>query len=140
MMRALRIVIIAVAFAGLAAACGDDDGADTTTTAAPAETTTTAAETTTTTTTAATPGDDGVLEIELRGFAFAPSSVTVPVGTTIEWVNRDGVDHTTTSSTGEWNQGLAQNDTFRYVADSPGEFDYVCTIHMGMAATLIVEG
>lgn len=142
-MRSTRTAVAVITLALVAAACGDDAGPTTTqapTETSPAdETTTTAPPVDETTTTAATPDDDGVVRIEIRSFAFSPSEVTVPVGTTVEWINLDAADHTTTAP-GEWDALLANNDTFQYVADTPGEFNYVCNIHMGMAATLTVEG
>jgi plastocyanin len=135
---ALGVTLVA---AVMVAGCGDGDAGTTTTTGAVTTTTSAAATTTATaTTTTAAPSDGDAVVIEIRGFAFSPADVTVPVGTTVEWVNRDGADHTTTASSGEWNAGLGQNEVFRFVADAPGEFPYVCTIHMGMAGVLIVEG
>jgi plastocyanin len=140
-MSTTRTGLAIVALALLAAACGDDDAATTT---APPETTTSVGEptmppTTMAATTTTAPTDDGTVVIEMRGVAFAPAEVTVAVGTTVQWVNRDFADHTTTAN-GEWDAYLAQGDTFDYVADTPGEFAYVCTLHLGMAGTLIVEG
>lgn len=135
-MRTMRIGLAAALLAILVVACGDDDAGTTTTAGAPSETTAPSGETTTTT----PESDDGVVVIDIRGFAFAPVDATVAVGTTVRWVNLDATEHTTTAGGGEWNATLAANDTFEYVADTPGEYDYVCTIHMGMAGTLTVEG
>jgi plastocyanin len=135
-MRTMRIGFLAALLAILVVACGDDDAGTTTTTEATSETTAPSGDTTTT----APAPDDGVMVIDMRGFAFAPVDATVAVGTTVRWVNLDAVDHTTTDSGGEWNATLAANDTFEYVADTPGVYDYVCTIHMGMVGTLTVEG
>lgn len=134
---------LALAVAVVAAGCADDEAAPTTTdpvatTAAP---TTTVAETTTTapaTTTTAPDGD--VMIIEITGFVFSPAEVTVAVGTTVEWVNLDQTEHTTTAADRSWNATLGHTETFWYVAEEPGEFLYVCTIHLGMAGVLIVEG
>jgi plastocyanin len=133
---------LALAVAVMAAACGDDQAATTTTEpAATTAPTTTVAETTTTapaTTTAAPDGD--VVVIEITGFIFSPAEVTVPVGTTVEWVNLDQTAHTTTAADGSWNATLNHTETFWHVMEEPGEFPYVCTIHMGMAGVVIVEG
>lgn len=136
-MKTTRLIVAITALALAAAACGDDDAA-TTTTAPPIVDTTGPGETTTTA--ATTLPDDGAVVIEIRGFAFSPTEVTVSVGDTVRWVNFDSTEHTTTSNGGEWDALLGNGETFEYVADTAGEFSYVCTLHMGMAATLTVEG
>ena len=78
---------------------------------------------------------------------FSLEDLTVPVGTTITWVNRDSVPHTTTQGTGpnkpgsaEWDSGvLMQNQPFSLTFDKPGTFAYFCTIHPNMLATITVE-
>ena len=78
---------------------------------------------------------------------FSLEDLTVPVGTTITWVNRDSVPHTTTQGTGpnkadsaEWDsEVLMQNQSFSFTVDKPGTFAYFCTIHPNMRATITVE-
>jgi plastocyanin len=134
-MRTMRTGLAVALLAILVVACGDDDAGTTTTTMA---TTTTAAAGETTT--IPDPPDDGAVVIDMRGFAFSPVDTTVSVGTTVRWANLDATEHTTTAGGGEWNATLSANETFEYVADTPGQYDYVCTIHMGMVGTLTVEG
>ena len=38
--------------------------------------------------------------IEISNFSFQPGQLTVPVGTTVTWVNKDGEPHTVISLTG----------------------------------------
>lgn len=137
-MKATRLIVAITALALAAAACGDDDA--TTTTTAPPIVDTTDGPGETTTTAATTLPDDGAVVIEIRGFAFSPTDVTVSVGDTVRWVNFDSTEHTTTSNGGEWDALLGNGETFDYVADTAGEFSYVCRLHMGMAATVTVEG
>jgi len=78
---------------------------------------------------------------------FSLENLTVPVGTTITWVNRDSVPHTTTQGTGpnkadsaKWDsEALMQNQSFSLTVDKPGTFAYFCTIHPNMQATITVE-
>lgn len=80
--------------------------------------------------------------------AYDPLTMTVPVGTTVRWVNQDTVAHTVTSGTsdgtiaapsGLFDSGfLEQGDTFTYTFDEVGEFPYHCTPHPWMIGTVIV--
>src|SRR5262249_22147823 len=60
---------------------------------------------------------------------FLPSEITVPVGTTVTWMNHGNVSHTTTS-VGVWDSGrLGPHQHWSAVFAVKGTFDYVCTIH-----------
>ena len=80
-----------------------------------------------------------VTTIELKTFMFSPSSVTIPVGTTVVWKNRDAEPHTVASVEGRFRSGaLDENETFTFTFDSPGTYRYVCSIHPQMIGTVIV--
>jgi hypothetical protein len=66
--------------------------------------------------------------------------VTVAVGDTVRWTQRDSISHTTTSDTSLWNSGLlGLNQTFTRVFDAPGTFRYHCIPHPSMRGTVIVS-
>src|SRR5437879_13249243 len=44
--------------------------------------------------------------VTIQSSAFAPASVTVRVGDTVGWTNRDPFSHTSTSDTGAWATGV----------------------------------
>ncbi len=75
---------------------------------------------------------------------FAHQDLTVQVGDTVVWTQRDGTTHTTTSGTpgnldGVWDSGvLNQNQTFSRTFTQPGTFLYFCSIHTSMTATITV--
>jgi plastocyanin len=72
-------------------------------------------------------------------FAFNPNPISVSVGDTVRWTNNDPVDHTTTSA-GNWNSGsLTPGASFSEVFESPGTFNYFCSIHPSMTATVVVN-
>lgn len=91
-------------------------------------------------------GED-VVEVETRRgdddepeFVFDPQFITVDEGTTIEWVNTDGVFHTVTSSDSidsrsggdEFNATISsEGATFEWVADEAGLQPYYCSPHSG---------
>jgi plastocyanin len=72
-------------------------------------------------------------------FAFNPNPITINVGDTVRWTNNDPVDHTTTSPD-NWNSGsLTSGTSFSEVFESPGTFNYFCSIHPSMTATVVVN-
>ncbi len=79
-----------------------------------------------------------VTDIEIKGFAFNPVEVTVTVGTTVRWTNRDSMGHTATSQTGPgtliqsgmFDSGLLElGDSFEFTFQAPGRYDYYCVPH-----------
>ena len=79
--------------------------------------------------------------VEIRGMEFHPAVLTVAVGDTIVWINRDIVPHTAAASgRTKWDTGqLRQGEMGRYVARRAGVARYVCTFHPTMHGTLIVR-
>jgi plastocyanin len=39
-------------------------------------------------------------EVKIDNFSFGPVTMTVPVGTTVTWINRDDIPHTVVQSAG----------------------------------------
>lgn len=76
---------------------------------------------------------------------FTLENMTIEVGTTVAWVNRDTVRHTSTSGVsptgdGTWDSlDLNPNQQFSFTFDEVGEFPYFCTLHPTiMTATVTV--
>jgi plastocyanin len=78
--------------------------------------------------------------VEIRGMEFHPAVLTVAVGDTIVWINRDIVPHTATASgRRDWDTGqLLQGQTGRYIARARGIARYVCTLHPTMHGKLVI--
>ena len=77
--------------------------------------------------------------ITIEGMQFAPASFTVKQGDTVVWENRDLVPHTVTAH-GTCDSGpIAAGKSWRLVAKKAGRFEYACTLHPTMKATLVVE-
>ena len=77
---------------------------------------------------------------------FTLENLTVSLGATITWVNRDAVPHTATQGTGPtaaenavWDSGsLIQGESFSLTLEQAGTFAYFCAIHPNMQATITV--
>lgn len=48
--------------------------------------------------------------VEISGFEFSPSELTVSVGDTITWINRDIAPHTATADDDSWDTGTLNTD------------------------------
>jgi plastocyanin len=78
--------------------------------------------------------------IEIRNFSFQPTTLRVPAGATVTWVNRDDVVHTSTSDAGVWESGFLSTDaSYSRAFTAAGQFPYHCTPHPNMQATIVVE-
>jgi amicyanin len=79
--------------------------------------------------------------VSIKDFAFAPGATTVKVGTTVTWTNQDQDPHTVTSAGSGGplrSPTLQQGQSYRYTFSTPGRYDYLCTIHPFMTATVTV--
>jgi plastocyanin len=79
--------------------------------------------------------------VAIKGFAFAPAALTVKVGTKVTWTNQDSDAHTVTSqgSGGPLNSPAMSNGaTFSFTFTKAGTYQYLCTIHPFMTATVTV--
>lgn len=77
--------------------------------------------------------------VSIDNFAFAPANLTVPVGSTVTWTNKDEEPHTVVANDGSFHSpGMGSQATFSYTFTKAGTFDYVCSIHPYMHATVVV--
>lgn len=77
--------------------------------------------------------------IAIEGMQFAPAAVTVKRGDTVVWVNRDLVPHTATAR-GAFDSGaIAAGKSWKMTATAEGRYQYVCTLHPTMKASLVIE-
>ncbi|MGH3548019.1 MAG: cupredoxin domain-containing protein [Pseudonocardiaceae bacterium] len=77
--------------------------------------------------------------VSITNFAFSPAIVTVKAGTTVTWTNRDQDSHTATAMSGPFHSPtLNTGDSYHYTFTTPGRFEYLCTIHPFMTATVVV--
>ena len=78
--------------------------------------------------------------VAIAAVQFAPDTLTVRVGDTVRWVNKDPFPHTVTSKEGGFDSHeIAPGKSWRYQARKAGVFPYGCALHPTMKATLRVE-
>lgn len=122
------------------AGCGSgDETATTTTITAPRD-----GDTNTTAPGVTSEQNASVVTVEAENIQFEPKVVTVPVGTTVRWLNKDSVLHTVTSGAdrkpdGKFDGTLARaGDEFTYTFTEPGTYEYYCKPHLNMNGTVVV--
>jgi plastocyanin len=135
-----RLLAILAATVLMLAACGDDDD-------------TTAPETTAAPGTTADPaepdpgqaepgpeqaGEETVVNVTM---SFEPATVEIAAGDTVRWENTSGLPHTVTSTSGgmDFDESLSSTGSVSITFDEPGTYEYECTIHPGMAGTVVVS-
>ncbi|HLX28474.1 MAG TPA: cupredoxin family copper-binding protein [Casimicrobiaceae bacterium] len=78
--------------------------------------------------------------VQIDGFAFKPSTLTVKQGDTIVWHNADPLPHTVTSKDAGLGSGdIPANGNYRVTVRKKGSFQYICTLHPIMKGELVVE-
>ena len=76
---------------------------------------------------------------------YIPSKITVEKGSSVTWINEDSAFHSVTSGVYDEPTGLFDSgymdpyQTFSYVFDTSGTYDYYCTLHPWMEGQVIVE-
>ncbi|MRH89728.1 plastocyanin [Nocardia sp. SYP-A9097] len=77
--------------------------------------------------------------VTIGNFAFAPASLTVPVGTTVTWTNRDEEPHNVAAGDGGFHSpNLGAGATYTFTFTKAGTFTYICAIHPFMHGTVVV--
>jgi amicyanin len=81
----------------------------------------------------------GVNHMNMQNVAYQMAHIQVRVGTTVTWTNQDSVPHSVTFKNGMKDSGLLyQGQSFSYTFNSPGTYQYYCTVHPYMVATVTV--
>ena len=79
-------------------------------------------------------------QVTIDNFTFNPPRLTVKVGTTVTWTNRDDIPHTVTAKTLAFiSKALDTDDTFSFTFAQAGSYAYFCSLHPHMTGTIVVE-
>jgi plastocyanin len=78
--------------------------------------------------------------VNIDNFVFGPQTLTVPVGATVTWTNKDDIPHTSVSTEGVFKSKVLDTDEkFSYTFTKPGTYPYYCTIHPKMTGKVVVQ-
>jgi plastocyanin len=78
--------------------------------------------------------------IKIDNFVFGPQEITVPVGTTVTWINSDDIPHTAVSTDGVFKSKVMDtDDKFSYTFTKAGTYSYYCSVHPKMTGQVVVK-
>jgi plastocyanin len=78
--------------------------------------------------------------VRIDNFVFGPEALTVPVGTTVTWINQDDIPHTVVASDSSFKSKVLDSDErFSFTFTKPGEYGYFCSLHPHMVGKVIVK-
>ena len=79
-------------------------------------------------------------EVKIDNFSFGPVELTVPVGTTVTWTNRDDIPHTVVSTDKVFKSKVLDTDEkFSFTFSKAGTYPYFCSIHPKMTGKVVVQ-
>ncbi len=81
-----------------------------------------------------------VVQVNIFNYKFDPETLTVPVGTTVTWTNKDEIPHTVASTDKSFKDspGLDTGDSYSYKFTQAGTYSYYCTLHPFMKGKVVV--
>ena len=74
----------------------------------------------------------GLVPVTYQNIAISPAHITVKVGSTVKWTNKDMVDHNVTTTGGPvsfHSSDFGNGGTFSMKLTTPGVVHYICSIH-----------
>jgi plastocyanin len=77
--------------------------------------------------------------VMIDNFTFEPRQLTVKVGTTVTWKNRDDIPHTVVSAGKFRSKTLDTDDSFSFTFAAAGDYKYFCSLHPHMTGMIKVE-
>jgi plastocyanin len=79
------------------------------------------------------------LAVMIDNFTFEPAQLTIKVGTTVTWKNRDDIPHAVVSAGKFRSKTLDTDDSYSFTFTSPGDYAYFCSLHPHMTGMIKVE-
>ena len=78
--------------------------------------------------------------IKIDNFTFDPPELKIPAGTAVTWINHDDIPHTVVATNKLFRSApLDTDDKYSFTFVSPGTYEYFCSLHPHMKATIVVE-
>jgi plastocyanin len=77
--------------------------------------------------------------VHIDNFVFEPAQLTVKVGQTVTWTNRDDIPHTVVCAGKFRSKTMDTDGTFSFTFTAPGDYKYFCSLHPHMTGMVKVE-
>jgi plastocyanin len=85
-------------------------------------------------------GTGPVASVTMDHNTFIPGEITVAPGTTVTWVNNETMPHTVVNPNQAFrSKTLVKDAEFSFTFTTPGDYDYLCSIHPNMKGKIIVK-
>ena len=78
-------------------------------------------------------------KVRIDNFTFTPPELTVKVGDTVTWTNRDDIPHTVVSAGKFRSKALDTDNSFSFTFTEAGDYKYFCGLHPHMTGMIKVE-
>src|ERR1700746_3998725 len=79
-------------------------------------------------------------EVRMDNFTFGPATLTVPVNSTVSWVNKDDIPHVIASNDGLFkSKALDTDQKYSYTFTKAGKYPYYCSVHPKMVGKIVVQ-
>ena len=92
---------------------------------------------------AAKPADGGgdVKNIEIKDKKYSPAKLTIKVGQSVVWTNRDDSDHSLVADDRSFGtkDDLSRGDSYKFTFTKKGKFKYHCKYHPREKGEITVE-
>ncbi|KRR15488.1 amicyanin [Bradyrhizobium lablabi] len=79
------------------------------------------------------------IAVHIDNFVFEPAQLTVKVGQTVTWTNRDDIPHTVVCAGKFRSKTMDTDGTFSFTFTAPGDYKYFCSLHPHMTGMVKVE-
>ena len=84
--------------------------------------------------------DSGVKKIEIKDKKYSSAKITIKVGQTVVWTNRDDSDHAIVAEDGSFgSDDLSRGESYKFTFKKKGKFKYHCKYHPREKGEIIVE-
>ena len=77
--------------------------------------------------------------VMIDNFTFEPAQLTVKVGSTVTWKNRDDIPHTVVSAGKFRSKTMDTDDSYSFTFTAAGDYKYFCSLHPHMTGMIKVE-
>jgi len=81
-------------------------------------------------------------DVAIHNYSFTPRTLTVPVGATVTWTNRDFDVHAVVADDSPptfKSAGLDTGDSFSFTFNKAGTYSYHCSVHPHMTGKIVVQ-
>lgn len=77
-------------------------------------------------------------QVVVKDMEFSPAHIKISAGDTVEWINKDAVDHSVTAKDKSVDVEIAAHATQHFTFQQAGKLSYFCRYHPNMVGNVDV--